>query len=121
MFDLLLDPVRAEKKPWDLYFFALAFSIVALVLSNSLFDQYVGFGSAILLSFIFFPLLFKAFRHEEEVDAQATTGDAWVEEGEAGEGDKEECSDKEESTETEGATDKEESIDEEEWTGRAGY
>ncbi|MDP1693992.1 MAG: hypothetical protein Q8L34_00450, partial [Candidatus Woesearchaeota archaeon] len=70
MFDLLLDPVRAEKKPWDLYFFALAFSIVALVLSNFLFDQYVGFGSAILLSFIFFPLLFKAFCHEEEVDAQ---------------------------------------------------
>ena len=69
MFDLLLDPIRAEKKPWDLYLFALLFSVVALVLSNFLFDEYLGFGSVVLLSFFFFPLLFRAFRHEEEVDA----------------------------------------------------
>lgn len=68
MFDLLLNPVQAEKKPWDLFLFAIVFTGVALWVSATFFSHFVGFGSAVILTLLFFPLLFKAFSREEDED-----------------------------------------------------
>ncbi len=73
MFDLLYNPIHAEQKPWDLYFFAIIFSVVAIFLSALFFQAYLGFISVVFLTFTFFPLLFKAFRHEEVVDVHLRT------------------------------------------------
>lgn len=68
MFEILYNPLKAEKKPWDIFILAFAVTMAAIWLSPFFINSYLGVGSIILVTLTFFPLLFRAFNKEEDDD-----------------------------------------------------
>ena len=40
--ELLMNPFKAERKPWELFFVGVVYSSVAILLSMFVFKEYVG-------------------------------------------------------------------------------
>ena len=68
MLHLLIDPIDAEKKPWDLFVLAFFITLICINLGYYVLGHYDGIGSVIILTLAFFPLLYKAFSVEEQRD-----------------------------------------------------
>ncbi|HME86960.1 MAG TPA: stage II sporulation protein M [Candidatus Nanoarchaeia archaeon] len=66
VFESLISPWKAEKHPWELFFFGFLYTSVALSLSLWIFTDYAGLVSVFLTVMSCIPLMYKTLRVEEE-------------------------------------------------------
>jgi len=65
VFESLISPWKAEKHPWELFFFGFLYSSVALALSLWVFRDFAGLISVFLTVMACIPLLYNTLRMEE--------------------------------------------------------
>jgi uncharacterized membrane protein SpoIIM required for sporulation len=66
--EALLNPSKAEKKPWELFLLGIIYSAFSLVLSYWVFRDNIGFAVVALTSICSVPLVYNLFKYEEEKD-----------------------------------------------------
>lgn len=66
--ELLMNPFKAERKPWELFFVGAVYSSVAILLSMFVFKEYVGIVMVFLTTLASVYLVQKMLRVEEEKD-----------------------------------------------------
>jgi len=64
----LVKPIRAIKKPWELFFYGLLVASVGLFLGHWIFKDRADMVMIFLTVFACLPLMFHSIRNEEEVD-----------------------------------------------------
>ncbi len=67
--ELLINPLKAEKKPWELFFVGAFYSSIAILLSLYIFRQYVGIVMIFITTLACTYLLQGIFRVEEKRDS----------------------------------------------------
>ena len=68
MLESLLRPKTAEKKPWDVFFIAIFFSVIGVVFALQLFPAQASVFSVSLITIMFMPFFQKLFAVEERKD-----------------------------------------------------
>jgi len=68
----LINPWKAEKKPWELFFIGGIYSSVALFLSLLVFEEYASLVMIFLTALAAVPLLYRTIKYEES--KHVTTG-----------------------------------------------
>ena len=66
--ELLINPTKAERKPWELFFIGLVYASVAIMLSMYIFKQYVGIVMVFLTTLASVYLVQRLLRLEEAKD-----------------------------------------------------
>jgi uncharacterized membrane protein SpoIIM required for sporulation len=80
MFELLLNPIKAERKPWELFFVGFFYSTISILLVEWIFKQdpvlsQAGGVLAVTFTVMFsLPFILYLFRFEEKKSAQETGG-----------------------------------------------
>lgn len=64
----LIGPMRAEKRPWELFFIGMIYASVAIFLSIWIFDVYAGIVSIFLTTMAAIPLIYHTMKFEEKKD-----------------------------------------------------
>jgi uncharacterized membrane protein SpoIIM required for sporulation len=64
----LINPFKAEKKPWELFFLGFAYQSVALFLSLWVFESYASLVMVFLTVLACIPLVYSAIKLEEKYD-----------------------------------------------------
>ena len=78
MLEMLINPVKAEKKPWELFFIGAFYATISLFLVKWLFSndpvlsKYSGILVVTFCVMFCIPFLYFALKHEEEKDLQST-------------------------------------------------
>lgn len=68
VFEYLISPRKAEKRPWELFFLGLAIPSIALLLSLWVFQSYVSLNMIALTTIAVIPLIYNTIRLEEKKD-----------------------------------------------------
>lgn len=66
--EALINPISAEKKPWNLFIIGFVYSILAVFISRWIFPEYAGIVTITLIVIAFVPLLYATMKTEEERD-----------------------------------------------------
>ncbi len=66
--EAIISPLKAEKKPWELFFLGLLYSSFAIALSMWVFNEYAGLLSVFLTVIACIPLVYGALKLEESKD-----------------------------------------------------
>lgn len=66
----LMNPFKAEKKPWELFFLGIFYSSIALFLGLWIFEEYVGLVMVFLTVMACLPLIYHTLAFEEEKDLE---------------------------------------------------
>jgi len=61
----IINPFRAEKKPWNMFFIGAVYSSVGLFLGNWIFREYASLIMVFLTTIACIPLLYKTMKYEE--------------------------------------------------------
>lgn len=69
----LINPFKAKKKPWELYFLGILYSTVALFLSNWVFKEQAGMLMVFLTVIACIPLLYNTIKLEEKTETTLET------------------------------------------------
>src|SRR3989338_9805513 len=64
----LINPFKAEKKPWEMFFIGFAYSSVAILLSMWIFKQHASLVMVFLTVMACIPLIYSTIKLEEEKD-----------------------------------------------------
>lgn len=64
----LINPIKAEKKPWELFFIGLIYSSVAILLSFWIFNEYASLVMVFLTTMACLPLIYNVIKLEEKKD-----------------------------------------------------
>ena len=72
MFKELTTPLAAERKPWELFFLAIIFSSLAILISIIFFNNQGGINTIVLSILAFIPLMYHALAREERQDTTHT-------------------------------------------------
>ena len=72
VFDILVNPVSAEKRPWQMFFLGVFFSSVAIILSMTIFKEHSSLVMVFLMVLASFPIIYNTVKLEEKKD-EATT------------------------------------------------
>jgi uncharacterized membrane protein SpoIIM required for sporulation len=76
MLELLINPVKAEKRPWEMFFIGAFYASLALILTEWIFSgdpvlsKYTGILVVTFCVMFTIPFLYFAFKYEEEKDLQ---------------------------------------------------
>ena len=62
----LISPLKAEKKPWEMFFFGIIYSSVAIVLSLWIFEKYASLIFIFLTVMACIPLVYRTIKLEEK-------------------------------------------------------
>ncbi|MBI2145309.1 hypothetical protein HYU18_03230 [Candidatus Woesearchaeota archaeon] len=73
--ELLINPGKAEREPWELFFVGLVYSSVAIFLSLYIFKQYVGIVMVFLTTIACTYLIQGTLRREEKKDLHSGGND----------------------------------------------
>ncbi|MBW2996133.1 stage II sporulation protein M [Candidatus Woesearchaeota archaeon] len=76
----IINPLRAEKKPWSMFFIGAAYSSIALFLGNWIFNEYASLIMVFLTTMACIPLLYKTMRTEEKKDTEIEPESALIKE-----------------------------------------
>ncbi|MEM4318659.1 MAG: stage II sporulation protein M [Candidatus Pacearchaeota archaeon] len=74
MFEFLINPKKAEKKPWEMFFIGLLYSLIALLLvdlvfiKNNVFKNYASMMIILFAVMLCIPFVFYLFAYEERKD-----------------------------------------------------
>lgn len=66
----LINPFKAERKPWELFFLGFFYSSIALFLGLWIFEEYVGLVMVFLTVMACLPLIYHTLSFEEEKDLE---------------------------------------------------
>jgi len=64
----LLNPKKAREKPWEVFFVAMLYTTVAVILSTALFPEQSSILTIALITILFVPFIHQLFKKEEEKD-----------------------------------------------------
>lgn len=67
---ILINPLQAEKRPWQMFFLGILFSTVAIVLSMLVFMKYSSLIMVFLTVLASFPIVYNTIRLEESKDEE---------------------------------------------------
>ncbi len=70
--EYLINPKKAERKPWDMFFIGMIFPSVAILLSLWVFKNYVSFNMIALTTIAAIPLIYNTIKWEEKKDMKIT-------------------------------------------------
>lgn len=70
VFESLINPIKAEKKPWEMFFVGLVYSSVAVILSLFIFRDYASLVIIFLTVLASVPLMYGAVKLEEKKDLE---------------------------------------------------
>lgn len=70
VFESLINPIKAEKHPWELLFIGMIYSSVAVILSLFIFPEYASLVMIFLTVLAAGPLMFGAIKLEEKKDIE---------------------------------------------------
>ncbi|MEE9525071.1 MAG: stage II sporulation protein M [Candidatus Woesearchaeota archaeon] len=62
----IVNPLKAERTPWNMFFIGAMYSTIALFLSNWIFSEYASLIMVFLTTMACIPLLYKTMKFEEE-------------------------------------------------------
>ncbi len=68
VFEYMVNVSRAEKYPWDIFFFGVLYTFLAAFLSFKLFPESASSVSILLVVIASLPLVYDSIRHEERED-----------------------------------------------------
>ena len=68
VFEYLINPQRAEKKPWQLFFMGLFYPSLAILLSLWVFKSYISINMIALTTMAALPLIYNSIKDEEQKD-----------------------------------------------------
>ena len=68
----LLFPLKAEKKPWEMFFMGLLYSGVAIFLSIWIFDERSSFVMVFFTVLACVPIIYNTLKFEESKDLKLT-------------------------------------------------
>ena len=68
--EALLNPKKAEKRPWELFLLGVIYSAFSVLLSYWVFKEYVGFATVALTAICSVPLVYNLFVLEESKDTE---------------------------------------------------
>lgn len=66
VFEALITPWKAEKHPWEMFFFGFLYASIAMALSLWIFRDYAGLISVFFTVMACIPLIYSTLRFEEE-------------------------------------------------------
>jgi len=64
----IISPLKAEKKPWNMFFIGMTYSTIALFLGSWVFNQYASMIMVFLTTMACIPLTYKTMKYEEKKD-----------------------------------------------------
>ena len=64
----IINPLKAEKRPWQLFLIGLVYATVALFLSNWIFKEHASLVMVFLITGACIPLLYNTIKIEEKKD-----------------------------------------------------
>ena len=70
VFESLINPIKAEKKPWEMIIIGIVYSSVAILLSLFIFREYASLVAIFLTVLASVPLIFSAIKMEEKKDME---------------------------------------------------
>lgn len=70
---LLINPINAEKRPWQMFFLGILFSSLAIVLSFIVFKSHASLVMIFLSVLLSFPIIYNTVRLEEYKDETGTS------------------------------------------------
>ncbi len=68
VFESLISPVKAEKKPWEMIFIGIIYSSIAVILSLFIFEDYASLIMIFLTVLAAVPLMYATIKMEEKKD-----------------------------------------------------
>ncbi|RLE42103.1 hypothetical protein DRJ19_04735, partial [Candidatus Woesearchaeota archaeon] len=68
VFELLINPKKAEGKPWELFFLGFAYSILGLIIGYIIFRSYVSLVMVVLAVIASVPFMHSLISREEQKD-----------------------------------------------------
>lgn len=66
--EALLNPKKAERRPWEMFFIGLAYSTIALFMSLWVFSTHISINLVVLTTFAALPIVYGAIKLEEKKD-----------------------------------------------------
>lgn len=66
--ETIINPITAEKKPWEMFFIGLLYSSVAILLSFWIFHEYTSLVMVFLTTIACVPLIYSVIKLEEKKD-----------------------------------------------------
>ena len=66
--ETIINPITAERKPWEMFFIGLVYSSVAILLSFWIFHEYTSLVMVFLTTMACVPLLYNTIKLEEKKD-----------------------------------------------------
>jgi uncharacterized membrane protein SpoIIM required for sporulation len=76
--ELLLNPKKAERKPWELFFLGLVYAAISFGLSYWVFREYMSIGMVALTAICSVPIIYNIFKLEEEKDELMPKKEHWL-------------------------------------------
>jgi len=70
VFEALVNPLSAEKRPWEMFFIGIIYSSIAIVLSLFIFREYASLVSIFLTVMASIPIMYAAAKMEEKKDLE---------------------------------------------------
>src|SRR3989338_9292322 len=70
VFESLINPIKAEKRPWEMLFIGIVNSSVAVILSLFIFREYASLVMIFLTVLASVPLIYSAIKMEEKTDLE---------------------------------------------------
>jgi uncharacterized membrane protein SpoIIM required for sporulation len=71
----IISPLKAEKRPWEVFFMGMLYSSVAIVLSLWIFLKEASMVMVLLTVAMSTPLIYRTIRYEERKDVELKTGE----------------------------------------------
>jgi len=72
MFELLINPKKAERRPWEMFFVGLFYSVLSVIIANYIFGssdaKYIGIWIITFTVILTIPFVYFLFRVEEKKD-----------------------------------------------------
>jgi len=66
--ETIINPITAERKPWEMIFIGLSYSLVAMGLSYWVFHEYISLAIVFLTAMVSVPLIYNTIKLEEKKD-----------------------------------------------------
>ncbi|MBI5390611.1 stage II sporulation protein M [Candidatus Woesearchaeota archaeon] len=73
--EALINPLQAEKKPWQLFFFGFMYTSIAILVSLWVFEAYATLLMVFLVVIAVAPLMYKTLLLEEQKDVELAGGE----------------------------------------------
>lgn len=70
VFESIINPIKAEKKPWEMFFIGAVYSSIAILLGITVFSEYASLISIFFTVLATVPLMYATIKMEEKKDLE---------------------------------------------------